>query len=56
MALTYHLYYEATTSPFAAVNRPYEFGTALVLVGLVLLFVIFAMYIRNKGLKRRKGW
>ncbi|MHA1579368.1 MAG: phosphate ABC transporter permease PstA [Candidatus Freyarchaeota archaeon] len=56
MALTYHLYYEATSSPFASVNRPYEFGTALVLLGLVLLFSLAAIYIRNKSRKRRKGW
>ena len=56
MALTYHLYYEATSSPFAGINRPYEFGTALVLLGLVLLFSIVAIYIRTKGQKKRKGW
>lgn len=56
MALTYHLYYEATSSPFAEINRPYEFGTALILLGLVILFSIVAIYIRNKGQKKRKGW
>lgn len=56
MALTYHLYYEATSSPFAGINRPYEFGTALVLLGIVLLFSIVAIYIRNRGQKKRKGW
>jgi phosphate transport system permease protein len=56
MALTYHLYYEATSSPFAGINRPYEFGTALVLLGIVLLFSMVAIYIRNRGQKKRKGW
>lgn len=56
MALTYHLYYEATSSPFAEINRPFEFGTALVLLGLVLLFSVLAIYIRARSQKKRKGW
>ncbi len=56
MALTYHLYYEATSSPFAEINRPFEFGTALILLGLVLLFSVVAIYIRARGQKKRKGW
>lgn len=54
MALTYHLFVLATESPDIAKTRPIQYGTALVLVGLVLLVDATAIYIRRKILSKRR--
>lgn len=51
MALPYHLYVIATQIPNIPEN--YRYGTALVLVGLVLIMNIFAAVIRAKYRKRK---
>jgi phosphate transport system permease protein len=52
MALPYHLYIVSTQIP--NVRQDYRYGTALVLVGLVLIMNITAIIIRSKF--RRKKW
>jgi phosphate transport system permease protein len=52
MALPYHLYIISTQIP--NVRQDYRYGTALVLVGLVLIMNITAIIIRSKF--RRKKW
>jgi len=54
MALTYHLFVLATESPDIAKTRPIQYGTALVLVGLVLLVGATAIYIRRNILSKRR--
>ncbi|MFX1518304.1 MAG: phosphate ABC transporter permease PstA [Promethearchaeota archaeon] len=54
MALTYHLFVLATESPDIAKTRPIQYGTALVLVGLVLLVDAAAIYIRRNILAKRR--
>ena len=54
MALTYHLFVLATESPDIAKTRPIQYGTALVLVGLVLLVDAAAIYIRRNILSKRR--
>jgi phosphate transport system permease protein len=54
MALTYHLFVLATESPDIAKTRPIQYGTALVLVGLVLLVDAAAIYIRRHILAKRR--
>lgn len=54
MALTYHLFVLATESPDIAKTRPIQYGTALVLVGLVLLVDATAIYIRRNILSKRR--
>lgn len=52
MALPYHLYIISTQIP--NVRQDYRYGTALVLVGLVLIMNITAIIIRSKF--RKKKW
>lgn len=52
MALPYHLYIISTQIP--NIREDYRYGTALVLVGLVLIMNIFAIIVRSKF--RRKKW
>jgi phosphate transport system permease protein len=54
MALTYHLFVLATESPDIAKTRPIQYGTALVLVALVLLVDAAAIYIRRNILAKRR--
>lgn len=51
MALPYHLYIISTQIP--NIRLDYRYGTALVLVGLVLIMNIFAVLIRSKFRKKR---
>lgn len=48
MALPYHLYILATQHPDAALVRPKQYGTALVLVALVLGVNLVAIVLRNR--------
>jgi len=52
MALPYHLYIISTQIPNIPEN--YRYGTALVLVGLVLIMNITAVVIRTRFRKRKK--
>ena len=52
MALPYHLYIISTQIP--GVREDYRYGTALVLVGMVLIINIAAIIVRSKF--RRKRW
>jgi phosphate transport system permease protein len=52
MALPYHLYVISTQVPGIAENVRY--GTALVLVFLVLALNLFAIIVRSKFRKRKK--
>jgi phosphate transport system permease protein len=54
MALTYHLFVLATESPHIGKTRSLQYGTALVLVGLVLLVDATAIYIRRSILAKRR--
>lgn len=54
MALPYHLYVTATSGMDIAGTRHLQFGTALVLLFLVLLINSFAILIRYRSLKGRK--
>ena len=51
MALPYHLYIVTTQIPYIPEN--FRFGTALVLIGLVLIMNITAVIIRSKYRKRK---
>ena len=51
MALPYHLYIISTQIP--NIRQDYRYGTALVLVGLVLIMNISAIIIRSKFRKKR---
>ena len=51
MALPYHLYIISTQIP--GIREDYRYGTALVLVGLVLIMNISAIIIRSKFRKKR---
>ncbi len=51
MALPYHLYIISTQIP--GIREDYRYGTALVLVGLVLIMNIAAIIIRSKFRKQR---
>lgn len=55
MALPYHLYVLATSGTDIEASRPMAYGTALVLIAIVLFFNLAATFIRqrlNKKLKR----
>jgi phosphate transport system permease protein len=52
MALPYHLYIISTQIP--GIREDYRYGTALVLVGLVVIMNLTAIIIRSKF--RRKKW
>jgi len=52
MALPYHLYYLATQHPEAAKVQPLQYGTALVLLVIVLGFYMVAILIRNRFRKQ----
>ncbi len=52
MALPYHLFVLATQHPDAATVRPMQYGTALVLLGLVLAVNLIAILIRSRYRKR----
>ncbi|MGQ9722840.1 MAG: phosphate ABC transporter permease PstA [Candidatus Jordarchaeum sp.] len=56
MALTYHIYYMAVESPYAADTLGIQHGTALVLMILVLLLSAAAIYIRYRAQQRKRGW
>ena len=47
MALPYHLYVIATSGTDLEATRPIAYGTALVLITLVLLMNMLAAFIRN---------
>lgn len=47
MALPYHLYVIATSGTNIAKTQPIQYGTALVLLAIVLSMNLIAMYIRN---------
>lgn len=55
MALPYHLYVLATQRPDTGKVLPMQYGTALVLVGLVIFFNLFAIILRNQ-FRRRIQW
>jgi phosphate transport system permease protein len=55
MALPYHLYVLATQHPDAAAVRPMQYGTALVLLMLVLTVNMAAVLIRSR-LRRKNRW
>jgi len=55
MALPYHLYVMATESTFFWKTRDLQYGTALVLLLLVLVFYLTAAVIRTR-MRRRKRW
>jgi phosphate transport system permease protein len=52
MALPYHIYVLATAGTHIEETRPLQYGTALVLIGLVLGINLVAIIIRTK--MRRK--
>ena len=55
MALPYHLYIMATQHHAIAKVRPLAYGTALVLLGLVLLLNLSAIYVRYRYRRKMKG-
>lgn len=55
MALPYHLFVMATESIFYEETRPLQYGTAIVLLGLVLTIDLAAIIIRYR-LRRRRRW
>jgi len=55
MALPYHLYVLATQHPDAAKVRPMQYGTALVLIGLVLAVNMSAVLIRAR-IRKKYRW
>jgi len=54
MALPYHLYILATQHPDAAAVRPKQYGTALVLIVLVLGVNLCAILLRNRFRKKHR--
>ncbi|MCC5890686.1 MAG: hypothetical protein JJU01_08945 [Alkalibacterium sp.] len=54
MALPYHLYILATQHAQASVVRPIAYGTALVLILLVVLLNMSAILVRNHYRKRNE--
>lgn len=54
MALPYHIYVLATAGTEIEKTRPIQFGTALVLIGLVLGMNLFAIFLRA-WLQKRQG-
>jgi len=55
MALPYHIYVLATAGTHIEQTRPIQYGTALVLVTLVLGIDLIAIMIRSY-MRKRKGW
>ncbi|HPX55115.1 MAG TPA: phosphate ABC transporter permease PstA [Syntrophales bacterium] len=55
MALPYHIYVLATAGTFIDQTRPLQYGTVLVLVGLVLGIDLFAIVIRSV-VRKKKRW
>jgi len=55
MALPYHLYVIATSGTDIQASRPIAYGTALVLIGIVLIMNIIATIIRRRFNKRIKS-
>lgn len=55
MALPYHIYVLATAGTHIDQTRPLQYGTVLVLIGLVLGMNLIAIIIRTR-LRRRKRW
>ncbi|MBM4271055.1 MAG: phosphate ABC transporter permease PstA [Deltaproteobacteria bacterium] len=55
MALPYHIYVLATAGTQIELTRPLQFGTVLVLVGVVLGIDLVAIVIRS-NMRRRKRW
>lgn len=55
MALPYHLYILATQYPDAEAIRPMQYGTALVLIALVLGVNLFAILLRSR-FRRKYRW
>lgn len=55
MALPYHIYVLATAGTNIELTRPLQFGTALVLVALVLGIDLVAILIRS-AIRRKKRW
>ena len=55
MALPYHIYVLATAGANIEQTRPLQFGTALVLVSLVLGIDLIAIVIRS-AIRRKKSW
>jgi phosphate transport system permease protein len=52
MALPYHLYVISTSGTQIEKSRPMAYGTAVVLLGLVLALNMVAVFLRNKFQKR----
>ncbi len=55
MALPYHIYVLATAGANIELTRPLQFGTALVLISLVLGIDLIAIVIRS-AIRRKKRW
>ena len=55
MALPYHIYVLATAGTNIELTRPLQFGTAMVLVALVLGIDLIAILIRS-AIRRKKRW
>ncbi|ABC77369.1 ABC-type phosphate transport system, permease component [Syntrophus aciditrophicus SB] len=55
MALPYHIYVLATAGTRIEETRPLQFGTALVLMALVLGIDLFAIIIRSR-MRKKKRW
>jgi phosphate transport system permease protein len=55
MALPYHVYVLATAGTHIDATRPIQYGTVLVLVGLVLGIDIIAIVIRSY-MRKKKRW
>ncbi|MCX5857614.1 MAG: phosphate ABC transporter permease PstA [Deltaproteobacteria bacterium] len=55
MALPYHIYVLATAGTNIEMTRPLQYGTALVLIALVLGIDLIAIVIRS-SMRRRKRW
>jgi len=54
-ALPYHIYALLTEGTFPEAQVPIAYGTALVLIGMVLLFDLIAIILRNR-FRRSKKW
>jgi phosphate transport system permease protein len=55
MALPYHIYVLATAGTHIEQTRSLQYGTVLVLVGLVLGIDLIAILIRS-SMRRKKRW
>jgi phosphate transport system permease protein len=55
MALPYHVYVLATAGTHIEATRPIQYGTVLVLVGLVLGIDLIAIVIRSY-MRKKKRW